>query len=85
MRATGSNDVTLEQVFVPEAAIVARRPAGVWHPMWNVILPTAMPLIMSAYVGLADAAVALARKTAAKRPDELAPVLGEMLNQHAIY
>jgi len=84
MRATGSNDVTLEQVFVPEAAIVARRPAGAWHPMWNVILPTAMPLIMSAYVGLADAALALAERSAAKRPDELAPVLGEMLNQHAL-
>ena len=84
MRATGSNDVTLDKVFVPEAAIVARRPAGEWHPMWNVILPTAMPFIMSAYVGLADAAVDLAKKAAAKRPDELAPVLGEMLNQHTL-
>jgi alkylation response protein AidB-like acyl-CoA dehydrogenase len=84
MRATGSNDVTLEDVFVADDAIVARRPAGAWHPMWNVILPTAMPLIMSAYVGLADAAVELATKAAAKRPEELAPVLGEMLNQHTI-
>jgi alkylation response protein AidB-like acyl-CoA dehydrogenase len=84
MRATGSNDVTLDKVFVPEAAIVARRPAGEWHPMWNVILPTAMPFIMSAYIGLADAAVDLAKKAAAKRPDELAPVLGEMLNQHTL-
>ena len=84
MRATGSNDVTLEKVFVPDAAIVARRPAGEWHPMWNVILPTAMPLIMSAYVGLADAAADLARQAAAKRPDQLATVLGEMLNQHAL-
>ena len=84
MRATGSNDVTLDKVFVPDSAIVARRPAGEWHPMWNVILPTAMPLIMSAYVGLADAAVDMARQTAAKRPDELAPVLGEMLNQHTL-
>ena len=82
MRATGSNDVTLDKVFVPEAAIVARRPAGVWHPMWNVILPTAMPLIMSAYVGLADAAVDMARAAAAKRPEDLAAVLGELLNQH---
>ena len=56
MRATGSNDVTLDDVFVPDEAIVARRPAGEWHPMWNLILPTAMILIMSAYVGLADAA-----------------------------
>jgi alkylation response protein AidB-like acyl-CoA dehydrogenase len=82
MRATGSNDVTLDRVFVPESAIVARRPAGEWHPMWNVILPTAMPLIMSAYAGLADAALEMARETAARRPDELAPVLGELLNQH---
>ncbi len=84
MRATGSNDITLDKVFVPEAAIVARRPAGEWHPMWNVIIPTAMPLIMSAYVGLADAAVKLAKKAAAKRPDELATVMGEMLNQHTL-
>jgi alkylation response protein AidB-like acyl-CoA dehydrogenase len=84
MRATGSNDVTLDRVFVPDAAIVARRPAGEWHPMWNVILPTAMPLIMSAYVGLADAAVDMARQSAAKRPDELAPILGETLNQHTL-
>lgn len=84
MRGTGSNDITLQEVFVPETAIVARRPAGEWHPMWNVILPTALPLIMSAYVGLADAAVILARKAAAKRPEELAAVLGEMLNQHTL-
>jgi alkylation response protein AidB-like acyl-CoA dehydrogenase len=84
MRATGSNDVSLDQVFVADEAIVVRRPAGAWHPMWNVILPTAMPLIMSAYVGLADAAVELAKKTAAKRPADLAPVLGEMLNQHTM-
>ena len=84
MRATGSNDVTMDKVFVPESAIVARRPAGEWHMMWNVILPTAMPLIMSAYVGLADTAVDLARKAAAKRPDELAPILGELLNQHTL-
>lgn len=84
MRSTGSNDISLEKVFVPETAIVARRPAGEWHPMWNVILPTAMPLIMSAYVGLADAAVNIAREAAARRPEELASVLGEMLNQHTL-
>ncbi len=82
MRATGSNDITMDKVFVPESAIVASRPAGEWHPMWNAILPTAMPLIISGYVGLADAAVSYAKSAAAKRPLELAPVLGEMLNQH---
>ena len=82
MRATGSSDVSLDKVFVPEAAVVARRPAGEWHPMWNVILPIAMPLIMSAYVGIADAALDLAKAAAAKRPDDLAAALGEMQNRH---
>ena len=82
MRATGSNDVSLEDVFVPEAAVVARRPAGEWHPMWNVILPIAMPIIMSAYMGIADAALELARTAAAKRPDDLASAFGELQNRH---
>ena len=82
MRATGSHDVSLDRVFVPDAAIVARRPAGEWHPMWNVILPTAMPLIMSAYAGLADAALELGRQAAARRPGDLAAVLGELINRH---
>jgi acyl-CoA dehydrogenase len=77
MRATGSNDVTLDNVFVPDSAIIVRRPSGEWHPMWNVILPTAMPLIISAYVGLADAAVNIARSAVAKRPDELAALSGQ--------
>ncbi|MDX1488031.1 MAG: acyl-CoA dehydrogenase family protein, partial [Acidiferrobacterales bacterium] len=80
MRATGSHDVVLENVFVPEASIVARRPAGVWHPMWNVILPTALPLIASVYVGLAEAAADLAISAAKHRQAELAPVVGKMIN-----
>ena len=84
MRGTGSHDVVLENVFVPEASIVARRPAGVWHPMWNVILPTALPLITSVYVGLAEAAADLALSAAKHRQAELAPVVGEMLNALAI-
>lgn len=80
MRGTGSHDVIMNQVFVPDSAIVARRPAGVWHPMWNVILPTALPLITSAYVGLAEAATELAKTSARFRQAELAPVVGEMMN-----
>ena len=57
MRGTGSNDVIMKDVFVPTAAIVARRPAGVWHPMWDMILPIALPMIVSCYVGLAESAV----------------------------
>jgi acyl-CoA dehydrogenase len=80
MRGTGSNDVVLKQVFVPDAAIVARRPAGEWHPMWNVIIPSALPLITSAYLGLAETAATLAVKAAKYRQAELAGPVGEMGN-----
>ncbi|WP_045234115.1 acyl-CoA dehydrogenase family protein [Deinococcus pimensis] len=56
MRGTGSHTVRLEGVFVPEAAISLRRPAGEWHPVWATVLGVALPLIMSVYVGVAEAA-----------------------------
>ncbi len=80
MRGTGSHDVVLENVFIPDGKIVGRRPAGVWHPMWNVTLPVAMPLIVSAYVGMAEASASLAVKAAAHKQSELAPAIGEVLN-----
>jgi alkylation response protein AidB-like acyl-CoA dehydrogenase len=80
MRGTGSNDVVLENVFIADARIVGRRPAGVWHPMWNVTLPIAMPLIVSAYVGMAEAAVGLAIKAAGGKQSELSPAVGQILN-----
>jgi acyl-CoA dehydrogenase len=39
MRGTGSNDIMMQDVFVPAEAVVARRPVGTWHPMWDVIVP----------------------------------------------
>ena len=81
MRGTGSNDIALDNVMIPEGAIVLRRPAG-WHPAFNAILPTAMPLIMSAYLGLADAALEHAHATAEKKPEHLSEPLGELINQH---
>lgn len=81
MRGTGSNDVALNQVFVPDSAIVARRPAGQWHPMWDAIIPSALPVITAAYVGLAESAVSLALEAARRKPDELAAVVGEMMNE----
>jgi acyl-CoA dehydrogenase len=83
MRGTGSNDVILQDVFVPTAAIVARRPAGVWHPMWDMILPVALPMIVSCYVGLAESAVDLALASARGKP-HLATTVGEMKNDLAI-
>jgi alkylation response protein AidB-like acyl-CoA dehydrogenase len=80
MRGTGSHDVVLEDAFVPDSSIVLRRSTGEWHPMWNVVLPTALPLITAAYVGLAEAAAELAKTAAKYRGAELASVVGEMTN-----
>jgi alkylation response protein AidB-like acyl-CoA dehydrogenase len=84
MRATGSHDVTLNNVFVPDAAIVARRPSGEWHPMWEAIIPTALPVITAAYVGLAEAAAELATDAAKRNGSNLASIVGEMLNSLTI-
>lgn len=80
MRATGSRTVILDKVFVPEEAVALRRPRGRFHPAWNVILTVAMPLIMSVYTGVAEAAAAVARGQAAQRRDEPAVpyLLGEL-------
>ena len=59
MRGTGSHTVKLENVFILDAAIVLRRPRGAYHPVWNVVLAVAMPLIMSVYVGIAQKATEL--------------------------
>jgi alkylation response protein AidB-like acyl-CoA dehydrogenase len=82
MRATGSQTVKLENVFVPEAAIALRRPRSEFHMAFAVIATVAMPLIMSAYVGTAEAAAAIARNRAKTRiGDPVTPyLLGEMEN-----
>jgi alkylation response protein AidB-like acyl-CoA dehydrogenase len=67
MRNTGSHMAVFEDVFVPEEAIGLKRPRGEYHPVWNVILTVAMPLIMSAYVGIAEAAADIVRDSAQKR------------------
>ena len=70
MRGTGSNDVTLERVFVPDAAITIRRPSGRWSPVWHVVAATALPLIYSVYVGVAEAAREIAVREARRRRDD---------------
>jgi acyl-CoA dehydrogenase len=86
MRATGSQTVKLDGVFVPEAAIALRRPRGAFHPAFAVILTVAMPLVLSTYLGVAEAAAAIARERARQRAgDPVAPVLiGELENLLAI-
>ena len=54
MRASGSQDVVLDKVFVPDASIAVRRPAGVWHPFFHLVSLVAWPLIYSVYRGVAE-------------------------------
>jgi acyl-CoA dehydrogenase len=74
MRGTGSNDILMKNVFVPAESIVARRPVGTWHPMWDVIVPIALPIIVACYVGLADAAAELAIGSTSGNPNHAAAV-----------
>ena len=70
MRGTGSNDVTLDGVFVPDAAVSVRRPSGRWSHAWHLVAMTALPLIYSVYVGVAEAARDVAVCEAARRRDD---------------
>jgi acyl-CoA dehydrogenase len=81
MRATGSNDMVLEDVFVPDAGIAARRPKGVWHPMFHAVSMIAFPLVYSVYLGVAEAArdLAIKRLPAPAREDPVTQmVVGAM-------
>lgn len=83
LRASGSHTVVLEDVFVPEAAVSLARPADLWPPLLNVVIGAAMPLVMAAYLGIADEAVGLATALVAGRTDaHLFQLVGEMGNAH---
>jgi acyl-CoA dehydrogenase len=80
MRGTGSNDVALNDVFVPDAAIAGRRPQGKWHPLYHAVSMLALPIIYSAYIGVADSARQKALEIARKKPvdEALFQSVGEM-------
>jgi alkylation response protein AidB-like acyl-CoA dehydrogenase len=80
MRGTGSHTVVLDNVFVPEQAITLRRPCNVYHPVWDVILTVALPLICAVYVGIAEAIAEKVRAIAARSGDDgvNALLVGEM-------
>lgn len=85
MRATGSNDIVLESVFVPDAAVGGRRKPGVWGPTFFVICTIAFPLVFSVYVGIAESARRLALREAAKKAKDpsVQAMVGEMENELA--
>lgn len=80
MRGSGSHTVILNNVFVPEQSITLRRPCGEYHPVWNVILTVALPIICAVYVGMAEAAAEKALTIAAAKGDDgvNALAIGEM-------
>jgi len=69
MRGTGSQTVKLDDVFVPDAAVSIRRPAGKWHPFMQLISVLAIPLVYAVYTGIAEAARDIAVEVAKKRKD----------------
>jgi len=83
MRATGSESIVFDQVFVPDSAIALERPRHGFPPVWNVVLTVAMPLIMSAYLGIADKAkdmaIAAGKKNQRKQ-EHLPHIIGKMNN-----
>lgn len=86
MRGTGSHTMLLEDVFVPDEAIVLDRPREGFHPVWNTVLGVAMPLIMAVYVGVADRAAELALEALGRRGADAAArsALGRMHNAHTV-
>jgi alkylation response protein AidB-like acyl-CoA dehydrogenase len=69
MRGTASDDILLEDVFVPEEKVLANRPYGVVDPPLQVIASIAFPIISGAYLGVAEAAYAEAVTAATRRAD----------------
>jgi len=91
MRGTGSNTISIDGAFIPEESVAMSRPRGVWHPAFNVIASVALPILMSAYVGVVEQAVQLAIASAKKRRDDpnVQYLSGELVNTlyevHAIW
>jgi alkylation response protein AidB-like acyl-CoA dehydrogenase len=84
MRATGSDDVMFEDVFVPAESVQARRPKGVWHPAIHLAGMIAFPLVYSVYLGVAEAArdIAIGLVSAEERREPLVQLMaGEMENR----
>lgn len=67
MRGTASNDVVIENVFVPDERVLANRPHGVLDGPLQVIVSIGFAVINGAYLGVADGAAACAIEAVADR------------------
>jgi alkylation response protein AidB-like acyl-CoA dehydrogenase len=68
MRGTGSHDVVIEDLFVPDAGVSFTRAAGRWHPVFQIIATIAFPLIYAVYLGVAESARDIAVEIARRKP-----------------
>jgi acyl-CoA dehydrogenase len=80
MRGTGSHDIILDNVFIPDAAISGRRAQGKWHPLFHAISLLAFPIIYAAYVGVAEGARGRALDLVRNRPTADIALVGAMEN-----
>lgn len=80
MRGTGSNDILIENLFVPDAQVAFTRRAGEWHPVFQIIATIAFPLIYAVYLGVAERARDLAITMAKRRApsDDMLNLAGRM-------
>lgn len=83
MRGTGSHDVVLDELFVPDAGVALKRKSGEWHPLFQVISTIAFTLVYAAYLGVADKACAIALELAKKRPvtHDMRAMAGRMVTE----
>ncbi|MEP0912710.1 acyl-CoA/acyl-ACP dehydrogenase [Leptolyngbya sp. GB1-A1] len=83
MQGTGSHNIVLSDVFIPDSGIALKRPQGKWHPLFHIICMLAFPLIYSVYVGVAEAARNLTVQLIQERPENshTAYLVGGMENE----
>ncbi len=78
MRGTASNDVVIEDLFIPAANVAFSRKAGEWHPVFETIATIAFPLIYAVYLGVAESARDIAIGIAKKKPMSDQSLAGRM-------
>ena len=56
MRGTASHTLVMDQMFVPEASVTARRAPGEFAPVLAIVVAKALPVIAATYLGVAQSA-----------------------------
>lgn len=83
MRATGSRTIVFNRVFVPDSAIALERSRNRYHPVWDVVITVALPLIMASYIGIAERSMEITKaigKGYQRNQQHLPYIIGKMNN-----